>query len=149
MTSTSRRRRLSLVVDMTPNLENYTIGTYNLSQDAGLLPQAFACNAAQAAGPLCESTLAALQGHGNYAVANTVPGAESYLKQLQVINKTTWKASDYLTVKNIANYGELKTAYDSGLFGGFLLKEPGVAGYIPFLASTSDPSALGPDGQTH
>jgi len=140
--------RMSLVVDITPNLENYTIGTYNLSQDAGLLPQVFACNAAEAAGSLCASTFTALQGHGNYAVANTVPEAESYLKQLQVINKTTWQVSDNLTLKNIANYGELKTRYDSGLFGGFLLQEPGVAGYIPFLSSTSNPSALGPDGQT-
>jgi iron complex outermembrane receptor protein len=136
--------RLSLVVDVTPNLENYTVGTYNLSVNNGLLPQLFACNPAQGAGTtLCPATLGALAGKGDYAVANTLPGAQSYLKQIQAINTTSWHASDNLTVKNIANYGELITAQDSGLFGGYILQEPGVAGYIPYLTSTDDPSAIG------
>ena len=136
--------RLSLVMDLTPNLENYTVGAYNLSVNNGLLPQVFACNSAEGAGTtLCPATLAALAGKGDYAVANTVPNAESYLKQIQVINTTSWRASDALTVKNIANYGELVTALDSGLFGAYILQEPGVSGYIPYLTSSDDPSSIG------
>src|SRR3974390_979415 len=39
--------RASMVIDITPNLENYTIGTYNLSVNNGVLPQLFACNQGQ------------------------------------------------------------------------------------------------------
>jgi iron complex outermembrane receptor protein len=135
--------RLSLVVDITPNLENYTVGSYNLSVNNGLLPQAFACNPAEGAGAtLCPLTTAALAGHGPYAVANNFDGAASYLKQIQVINTTTWHPSDTLTVKNIANYGELVNTLDSGLFGGFVIPSP-VGGYIPFATSTDNPSAIG------
>ena len=136
--------RLSLVVDITPNLENYTVGSYNLSMNNGLLPQVYACNPAEGAGTtLCPATEAALAGKGEYAVANTVPYAESYMKQIQVINTTSWHAAENLTVKNIANYGELISAQDSGLFGAFILQESGVSGYIPYLTSTDDPSAIG------
>src|SRR3984957_2825426 len=113
---------MPLVVDITRNLENYTVGAYNLSVNNGLLPQAFACNTAggpaSPGGSLCPATLAALAGHGDYAVANNFSGASSYLKQIQVINTTTWRPSDTLTVKNIANYGDLVNRLESGLFDG-------------------------------
>ena len=138
--------RLSLVVDITPNLENYTVGAYNLSVNNGLLPQAFACNTAGGpltpGGSLCPATLAAIAGHGPYAVANNFDGASSYLKQIQVINTTTWHPSDALTVKNIANYGELVNALESGLFGGYVVPSP-LGGYVPFSTSTNDPGAIG------
>jgi iron complex outermembrane recepter protein len=138
--------RLSLVVDITPNLENYTVGAYNLSVNNGLLPQAFACNTAggplSPGGSLCPLTTAAIAGHGNYAVANNFEGASSYLKQIQVINTTTWHPSDTLTVKNIANYGELVNKLESGLFGGYVVPSP-LGGYIPFSTSTNDPGAIG------
>jgi iron complex outermembrane receptor protein len=138
--------RLSLVVDITPNLENYTVGAYNLSVNNGLLPQAFACNTAGGpltpGGSLCPATLAAIAGHGPYAVANNFEGASSYLKQIQVINTTTWHATDNFTVKNIANYGELVNALESGLFGGYVVPSP-LGGYIPFSTSTNDPGAIG------
>jgi iron complex outermembrane recepter protein len=135
--------RLGLVVDIMPNLENYLIATYNLSINHGSLPQAFACNAGVPAFAVeCNSTLGALQGQGKYAVINDIPGAESYSKQYQVINTTTWRINESLTVKNIANYGDLFSVLDSSLFGGYLLTgQPG--GNIPYAASTSDPTSAG------
>jgi iron complex outermembrane receptor protein len=137
--------RASIVVDITPDLENYTVGNYNLSVNNGLLPQLFACNPAEGAGAtLCPASLSLLQGQSKYAVLNNFSGAESYLKQYQVINTTTWHATDSLTVKNVGNYGLLITKLDSGLFGAYTLQEPGI-GNVPFLSSTSNPSSIGAD----
>lgn len=142
--------RFSLVADVTPNLENYFIYAYNLSNNNGLLPQLYACNPANAGtyAGLCQPSLALLQGKGDYAVINDLTNAQSFLKQNQFINTTTWHESDNLTIKNIANYGELVTLLDSSLFGGFLLGPYPVVGYIPYIASSSSPSALGGDTKT-
>ena len=140
--------RLSVDADLTNSIENYTVASYNLSINNGTLPQLFACNSNPATvGPtLCAPQLAYQQSQGPYAVANQMPDPESYLKQYQVVNSTTWNASDYLTVKNIANYGELITVYDSSLFGAFTLPSP--YGNIQLFSSNSDPSALGPNGDS-
>jgi iron complex outermembrane receptor protein len=132
--------RLSVVVDITPDLENYTVASYNLSVNNGPEPQLFACNPQQAlAAILCPSLLTQVKAGGDFAVVNDLPGAESYLKQYQVINTTTWHASDNVTVKNVANYGLLVTKLDSSLFGAYL---GGLFG-SPFLTATSDPTAQG------
>jgi iron complex outermembrane receptor protein len=138
--------RLSAVVDVTPDIENYLIGSYNLSVNNGTIPQPFACNPNQQVaeiilliGPTdCPSQVAKLQRAGPYAVANDQPNAASYLRQQQIIDTTTWHASDYFTVKNIANYGQLLTSLDSSIFGiNYTYKG------LPFYATMSDPSALG------
>src|SRR5579862_1958964 len=133
--------RASVAVDVTPDMENYTVATYNLSVNNGLLPQLFACNPTipLTGAALCPALLSQLQAGGNYAVVNDLSGAESYLKQYQVINTTTWRPSDFLTVKNVANWGLLITRLDSSLFGAFLSSPFGT----PFLSSTSNPSAAG------
>lgn len=140
--------RLSLDADLSNSVENYTVASYNLSINNGTLPQLFACNPSPlTVGPvLCAPQLAYQQAHGAYAVANQMPAPESYLKQYQVVNSTTWNASDYVTVKNIANYGELISVLDSSLFGAFTLPTP--IGEIQLYSSNSDPSALGPNGKT-
>jgi iron complex outermembrane receptor protein len=119
--------RASIVVDVTPDLENYTVGTYNLSVNNGQLPQLFACNAAEPAQAdfnLCAPLLKQVQQASTYAVVNDLSGAESYLRQTQVINTTTWHVLDNLTVKNVGNYGLLITKLDSSLFGAFLNGAP-------------------------
>jgi iron complex outermembrane recepter protein len=133
--------RASVVVDVTPDLENYTVGTYNLSINNGVLPQLFACNQAQPFAFACNPLLAQVQAGGKYAIVNDFSGAESYLKQYQVINTTTWHASDYITVKNVANYGLLESVLDSSLFGAYLASPFGT----PFITSTSDPTDAGGD----
>jgi iron complex outermembrane receptor protein len=131
--------RLSVVVDITPDIENYTIGSYNLSVNNGVLPQVFACAPAQLLSPLCPSFVKQLQAGGTYATANQFSGAESYLKQYQVVNTTTWRVSDNLTVKNVANYGLLKSLLDSSLFGAYGASNVG----NPLITSTSDPTDAG------
>lgn len=137
--------RLSVDADITDSIENYTIGQYNLSIDNGPLPQLFACNPSPATvgSTLCAPQLAYQRSQGQYAVANQMPGPESYLKQYQVVNSTTWNASDYLTVRNIANYGVLVTVLDSSIFGAFTIPSP--YGNFQLYASNSDPSDLGAD----
>ena len=130
--------RLSIVVDVTPQIENYLIGTYNLSVNNGPLPQLFACNPAGSLAALCQAQLAQQLNAGPYATENDLTGAKSYLKQFQVIDSTTWNASDNLTVKNIANYGQLRTILDSALFGDNFV----IAGQ-PFYTTMSNPSATG------
>jgi iron complex outermembrane receptor protein len=141
--------RGSVVVDITPDLENYTVGTYNLSVNAGIVPQVNGCNTAQALGALlCPQLAAELKANGDYAVSNPFPGAESYLKQYQLINTTSWHPVDNLTVKNVANYGLLITKLDSSLFGAYGNECPAgfcspalFSGTLP--ATTSNPTALG------
>ena len=75
--------RASVVVDITPELENYTIGTYNLSVNNGVLPQLFACNQAQPFAFACNPLLAQVQAGGSYATVNDFSGAESYLSNIK------------------------------------------------------------------
>jgi iron complex outermembrane receptor protein len=142
--------RLGLAADITPNLENYLVYAYNLSNNHGLLPQLYACNPAIPGTyqGLCQPSLGNVTGKGDYAVINDLPNAKSYLKQNQVINTTTWHATDNLTVKNVANYGQLVTSLDSSLFGAFLLGPYPTIGYIPYFTSTSSPDALGGGAKT-
>jgi iron complex outermembrane receptor protein len=107
--------RLSIVGDLTPNLENYTIFSYNHSDTHGPIQKllGFGNNGL---GPLL-SAIAVPAGTGFYDVQQNLPNARSVLDQWQVINTTTWKSSDSLTIKNIASYGELKQTINAPLFG--------------------------------
>jgi iron complex outermembrane receptor protein len=93
----------------------------------------------------CQAQLKQQSGNP-YAAENDLAGAESYLRQEQVINTTTWHASDNLTVKNIANYTQLLTGLDSALFGTNFVCPRGttcLAGSFPVYGTTSDPTAAG------
>ena len=118
--------RASIVAELTPTLENYTIATYNLSKTHGTLPKVIACarNIAQRfpeqvfADPACaQIDRQAARGDGFYDVENTVPNPQVRLQQWQVINTTTWKASDTLTIKNIASYAEFRDRTRINLVG--------------------------------
>jgi iron complex outermembrane receptor protein len=117
--------RASVVVDVTSNLENYTIFQYNHSSNRGPLQKLVALDPAQSLGflfsnavfPLFFADQPSRQGSGFYNVMQNTPHPSSKLNQWQVINTTTWKASDTLTVKNIASYAELKQSIFAELFG--------------------------------
>ncbi|TAL00572.1 MAG: TonB-dependent receptor [Rhodospirillaceae bacterium] len=149
--------RASLVVDVTPNLENYTVATFNRSKDNGPMEQMYACNpAAVIFGALSCAQFAREQGHGPYVVENDYPNPETFIRQWQVINTTTWQAEDNLTIKNIASYGQLKNDTRTSLlsyryvtpsiisvptqFGIFNIPTGPLAGVnIPFLALSNTP----------
>jgi iron complex outermembrane receptor protein len=100
--------RLSIVANLTPDLENYTIATYSVSNNHGIVARVVGCNPASPFNSFCQTQLArqTARGDGWWDVENTEPDPKLRMQTWQVINTTTWNASDTLTVKNIASYGE-------------------------------------------
>jgi iron complex outermembrane receptor protein len=141
--------RASLVVDVTPTLENYTIVSYTHSNTNGSVAQVTECNknfigsATNFKVPLgyyaCEQIRREQASGYKYAVANAVKDPHSKLWQFQIINTTTWEASDNLTIKNIASYARLKNdiAFDVFGFGLFL---PTAAEYAAAVARGDAPA---------
>ncbi|MFT3964968.1 MAG: TonB-dependent receptor [Sphingobium sp.] len=133
--------RFSAVADLTPNLENYFIGTYSNSDTNGFLPQIFTCapgllavpgtaSAAERASAATKTYLANLacnqvarnKARGDYyGVENSTPSPRQHVQQFQLINTTTWHATDHLTIKNIASYGELRVFFRSSVYGENLI----------------------------
>ncbi len=123
--------RASLVVDLTPDLENYTIVSYSRSNtnggfnkliacnSAGTNPLDFAAGAANFIGVFSCAQLARekAQGAGFYDAEANFADPKSLLTQWQIINTTTWRVSDTVTIKNIASYGQFRDAQRSPLFG--------------------------------
>jgi iron complex outermembrane receptor protein len=123
--------RASAVVDVTSNIENYTIASYSHSDTNGSVQKLIACNpagynppnplvgAANFSGVFSCGQLAseAARGAGFYDVEAAVPNPDSLIEQGQIINTTTWTASDTLKLKNIASYGQFKDFQRSPLFG--------------------------------
>lgn len=146
--------RASIVLDLTENLENYTIASSVDSETNGPLPRIFAYNGPGDTNgdgnPCNESPSSAYQRFARFACAqmqaqsdgdfytvqNSDPDAKVSLNSWQVINSTTWKATDNLTVKNIASYAELTNVLRSELFGSNFFLAPGV----PLTTTTSRPS---------
>lgn len=114
--------RASLVVDLTPDLENYTIASFTRSRTNGQVPKVTNCYPTRNGNPSptgimsCDQ-IARAAGQGRYAVENTVQDPKLDLDQWQIINTTTLVASDNLTVKNIASYAELTSTSRNEGFG--------------------------------
>ena len=113
--------RVSAVVDLAPNLENYTIASYLRSDTAGPIQKVIACNPtptqANFLGLLTCGQLARQLGSGFYTLQSDEPDPHSDLRQWQIINTTTWASSDRLTIKNIVSYAQLKQSLRSSLYG--------------------------------
>ncbi|CAN7624026.1 TonB-dependent receptor [Phenylobacterium sp. LjRoot225] len=123
--------RASFVAELTPDLENYTIGTYARSQDHAPIGKLTAYATTPANGPVladCSNAafpfgLLACQQMGRQAdagfftVQNARTNPKARTEQWQLINTTTWHASDALTVKNIISYSQLKSLVRGDTFG--------------------------------
>jgi iron complex outermembrane receptor protein len=108
--------RLSVVIDILPNLENYTIGSFSTTNDHGAINRLVAADPTSIPfGAVAVAQLQA-QGSGFYDIQQDLQDPISRLQQWQVINTTTWKASDNLTVKNIASYAQLRDYFNNGIF---------------------------------
>jgi iron complex outermembrane receptor protein len=151
--------RLSLVVDITPNLENYTIGTYLDSKINGDLSKLVACNptlsAANFLGLLACAQLAEEQakGAGFYTLQSTLANPYTELEEWRAINTTTWQASDTVTLKNIVSYAQMKERLRTALFGTDFhviipdfIPPPGIP--IDFANSVSLPGGYSADEST-
>ncbi len=128
--------RLSIVGDLTPNLENYTIATYTNSDTNGDVHKLIAADPTYSLGSFAAAQLtpgtANYQGSNFYDVGQSLTNPRSHLKTWQVINTTTWKASDTITVKNIASYGQLYDYFQNPIFGTNF--------YTPAVAAVGLPS---------
>ena len=124
--------RASVVVDVTSNLENYTIASYSYSDTNGSDQKLIACNPAgfnppnpavgffgNTFGVLSCSQLAAEKARGAsfYDVESGLSNPDSLIEQWQLINTTTWTATDTMKLKNIVSYGQFKDFQRSPLFG--------------------------------
>jgi iron complex outermembrane receptor protein len=123
--------RASFAIDLSANIENYTIASYTDSDTNGSAQKMIGCNPAGFSPPnpalgvpnfvglFSCSQLAAerARGTGFYDMQAAVPNPVSQIEQWQVINTTSWNATDTLTLKNIASYAEFKDRQRSPLFG--------------------------------
>ncbi|MFC0204976.1 TonB-dependent receptor [Novosphingobium soli] len=119
--------RLSIVADLTPELENYTIATYSDSDNHGTLARVVGCNPASGLASFCQRQVDRqnARGDGWWDVENSEPDPRVHMQTWQVINTTTWLASDTLTVKNIGSYGEFRETTRYSLEGEFFTTPAG------------------------
>ncbi|MFT3964909.1 MAG: TonB-dependent receptor [Sphingobium sp.] len=126
--------RFSVVADLAPNLENYTIVSYSDSDTNGYAAHYAACadsgTTAPAPAPAGNITIFGLtalacqeqrarqaaRGDGPLDVEVNNPSPYQSIETWQFINTTTWQAADWLTVKNIASYGEFRERANFNLY---------------------------------
>jgi len=140
--------RASVVADLTPVLENYTIVTFSDS-DTNSDVQKLIAGSYSGLGTFALQQLALQSANhdGFYNIRQDVTNPESRLEQWQIINTTTWNATDTLTVKNIASYGELDDHLHTALFGTNFttpaIPALGLPSYsVPFTAVSPAPPNL-------
>ncbi|VWX54487.1 TonB-dependent receptor [Novosphingobium sp. 9U] len=110
--------RLSVLAELTPELENYVVASYSRSRTNGYATHYESCdrNPSTANLPRYYTSLAACdqidrqaaRGDGPLDVEVSNPNPGIALDIWQVINTTTWQASDSITLKNIVSYGEYR-----------------------------------------
>ena len=126
--------RASAVWDITPDIENYTVFSYSKSQNNGVIPKIVDCypgvlqfisrditEAVPFGNMACEQVVREQASGGKWTVSNRLPGSRSDQKQWQVVNTTTWLASDTTTVKAILSYGRFENNIVEDLFGTYFL----------------------------
>jgi iron complex outermembrane receptor protein len=116
--------RGSLVLDITPDIENYTIVSYWKSDNNGLAQQAFRanCNRATNVGVALGCGVAPavdrLNASGDpYQIEQKLINPRSRTRQFQVINNTSFRLTDDLTIRNIASYSHIIQDLRQDIFG--------------------------------
>ncbi len=104
--------RLSIVGDLTPDLENYTIGSFSYSDTNGATTRIVTCNRGStslfARLGCAQVDRQAARGDSIYDIESSAQDPYMRFRTFQLINTTTWKASDNLTIKNIVSYAEFR-----------------------------------------
>ncbi len=108
--------RGSVVWDVTPDIENYTILSYLHSKSNGSGYALIGCNPASFIGANVCGPFATQQAGGPHTVSTDIGNPLNERTEYRGINTTTWQASDTLTVKNIISYTRLKGKYVSDVF---------------------------------
>lgn len=124
--------RASALLDVTDDLRNYTIFTYSRSDTNGFLDKLIACDPTLGLGSFACAQLAkeAAAHNGFYDIGQNAPASYSRLTQWQLINRTTWRVSDRLTVRNIASYAQLRDLLSESLFATNFTT-PAIPGHYP------------------
>jgi iron complex outermembrane receptor protein len=139
--------RGSLVLDVSPDIENYTIVSYLKSDHVGAVPQMYRANPFTFFGGLAGPEVSrVLASKDPYYVEQSLLNPRSLTKQFQVINTTKWQLSDDLTVKNILSYATFRQGLRQSVFA-FNFAIP--ANFPLPNASTAtfpSPSAFNPKG---
>lgn len=145
--------RLSVLAELTPSLENYTIATYADSDNNGTVLRVIGCKRADPSKPgngwsglqslggtfgCRQVDRQAARGDGWWDVENSEADPRVRMRSWQVINTTTWTANDNLTIKNIVSYAELRedTTFDIG--GSYWLNANGTF-LAPYITLGSTP----------
>jgi len=118
--------RLSILAELTPSLENYTIFHYSRSNTNGYGSRIIGCDSNQLLNltpggiiaASCAEQLARQTARGDSMYDIESSNVDPFLKitQWQFINTTTWEASDTITVKNIMSYGEFRERANFDLY---------------------------------
>jgi len=144
--------RLSLVADITENIENYTIASYSDSKTNGNVPRVVQVDGTGAYDNVYRNSFpfnALLsdqlsRGGDFYTVSSAEPRAFTRNLQWQLINSTSWAVSDNLTIKGILSYAELQNDVNESFYGGDLRMPEGRLPIDPRLAGV--PCAMVPTG---
>lgn len=133
--------RLSIVAELTPDLENYTVARYSKSDTNGHMFRLVGCIRDPAdrtgrsvvfAQPACDQIdRQDARGDGFYDVENIVENPFNIIEEWQISNTTTWTATDNLTIKNIISYGEFRERFHQNIGGENLELIPG----MPFAST--------------
>jgi iron complex outermembrane receptor protein len=124
--------RASVVIDVTDNLENYTILSYTKSRTNGSSNPASDCNLGVPSGQLFCGGVAEQAELGPRRVDDPILRPVSNIEQWGVINTTTFSAGP-LTFKNIASYTRLKTLYRASPLGQIVIPGIPVFGALSIL----------------
>jgi iron complex outermembrane receptor protein len=113
--------RGSVVWNITPNLENYTILSISNTDTNGFYPKVYTTfgQAAPRSTAAVNAQLALTRGRDFYDVANGEPNPYMKTDQRGAINTTTWATSDNITFKNIISYQEFESRQSANIFGDF------------------------------
>jgi iron complex outermembrane receptor protein len=131
--------RASAVVDITNDLENYTIFTWTDSDTNGDYPKAFGVG--NPPNPLAllngiPQQIAATSGNF-YDVENGRPDAHELIRQWSFINTITWQPTPDLAIKDIASYSQYRKNSSLNIFGeaSFLPGPPISHNYVVSIGS--------------
>jgi iron complex outermembrane receptor protein len=117
--------RASFVIDIAPNLENYTIASWAQAETNGGMSAIVDCDPTAGSGVIGPYSCAQLDRRlatGDFLTAeNAVIDPFNNLYQGQIINTTTWDVNDNLTVKNILSFAEVTNDIRGPIFGNAFL----------------------------
>jgi iron complex outermembrane receptor protein len=123
--------RVSMTVDVTPDIQNYTVVHGGYTDNYGPNLKMTSCTGAFPFGLLACQQMARDAGKGFYTVDGPLDHPRVWMKQWQAINTTTWNVNDHLTVKNILSYSQINGRFTLDLEGANYVIPAGALGPLP------------------